>query len=355
MASAIYLLTSPSGKMYIGQSMNIEGRMASYSKYNAPTQRALFFAIKKHGFSNFTIEYLYRNEKPLMNERVVLDAIEKFAIKKFKTTEKGVGYNLQGGGTSGYSHSKETTKLIGDAQRGELNHRYGKSHTNEWKADASIRMKNSSHNLKYRSKEDIASDRVKQRIATSKLTYQYGTDGKFIREWRSQREAHKGLGVGGNSLWYALIEKDGYNFSGGYCWSWSKSDYIEPKIKQTPVAVSVYDMDGSLIKTFEYVSEYRRSPMIINTEVVFSNGKTRFIGYAELFRNGLIDGVKRGPRYGAIVGTTTRKRQSEFHLGEIPWNKGVKMRESSRLKMIETKRLRQERLNLEQYGKDYQF
>jgi len=336
--------------MYIGQSINVSDRMNTYRNFGAKNQRALDFAIKKYGFDNFSIRFLYRNERPYKNEKIILDAIEKFAIKKFKTTEKGVGYNLQGGGTKGYKHSTETAKMIGDAQRGELNHMYGKSHSEEWRKLASIRMRNSSHNLRYRSKEDKALDIAKQKIVVSTPTYQYGLDGKFIREWRSQRDVHRELGVGTNSLWNALREYNGYNFSGGCYWSWTKMDSIEPKIKQMPIAVSVYDMDGSLIKTFEYVSEYKRSPMIINTEIVFSNGRIQFIGYAELFRNGLIDGIKRGHRYGAIVDAITLKRQSESHLGQTSWNKGISPKRSSVLKGIETRRLK--RL---QYEKDYKL
>ena len=339
MASAVYMLTSPSGKAYIGQSIDVDNRMRAYKTKYATKQLYLHAALNKYGFENFKLEYLYKNDTPHQRERFILDAIEKYAIKKYNTTDSKIGYNLRVGGTNGYSHSKETATKIGDAQRGELNHRFGKKNTEEWKLQASNRMKNATYNLKYLDRSKI--DQTKHLTAVSRKIYQYGLDGLFIKEWSSQRLAERTLGLtkGAISVSFWRYKKD-VSFYAGFLWSKTKEEkVISPKI-DVNVGVSVYDMDGSLIKRYESIASYRKAKKLINTEVAYDNGKIRFISYGKLLRAGLIDGIKHGPRYRATVDHITLERQSRSHIGHTAWNKGIPMRESSKLKMLETKRLK---------------
>lgn len=51
----IYKITSPSGKIYIGQSVNIERRFLDYKKSLKKSQIKLYNSIKKYGkFKNKT-------------------------------------------------------------------------------------------------------------------------------------------------------------------------------------------------------------------------------------------------------------------------------------------------------------
>ena len=63
----IYKITSPSGKIYIGQSVNIERRKSEYKSYCHKGK--LNNSIKKHGFENHTFEILEECEIEKLNER----------------------------------------------------------------------------------------------------------------------------------------------------------------------------------------------------------------------------------------------------------------------------------------------
>lgn len=54
----IYKITNPNGKIYIGQSINIEKRFYAYSKMHCRKQPALYASLIKHGIKNHKFEIL---------------------------------------------------------------------------------------------------------------------------------------------------------------------------------------------------------------------------------------------------------------------------------------------------------
>ena len=54
----IYKITSPSGKIYIGQSVNIANRLSKYKNLNCKSQRVLYNSIVKHGWEAHKFEVL---------------------------------------------------------------------------------------------------------------------------------------------------------------------------------------------------------------------------------------------------------------------------------------------------------
>ena len=54
----IYKITSPTGRIYIGQSKNFEKRFSDYRRGRCPQQRRLFNSLFKHGFVNHSIEII---------------------------------------------------------------------------------------------------------------------------------------------------------------------------------------------------------------------------------------------------------------------------------------------------------
>ena len=115
-------------KLYIGQTTrSLNDRIHDYyneSKYpNSHRHRPISDAMNKYGFDNFHFEILEDN----ITDRETLDILEKEYIEKFDTCDPSKGYNLERGGNSAGKHSEETRRKIGDAQRGEKNHMYGKT------------------------------------------------------------------------------------------------------------------------------------------------------------------------------------------------------------------------------------
>ena len=58
MKGYIYKITSPSGKIYIGQTNDIEKRKINYEKLLCKAQRLLYSSIKKYGWDNHKLEVL---------------------------------------------------------------------------------------------------------------------------------------------------------------------------------------------------------------------------------------------------------------------------------------------------------
>lgn len=100
----IYKITSPSGKIYIGQTRNFKGLISRYKDNKCKNQRKLCFSLLKYGFENHTLEILEECSIEQLNER------EIYYIKHFDTFETDHGMNLTSGGSNPII-SEETKKL----------------------------------------------------------------------------------------------------------------------------------------------------------------------------------------------------------------------------------------------------
>lgn len=92
----IYKITSPNGKVYIGQSVNIEKRFYSYTKlHNCKSQVVLYRSFLKHGVENHIFETLEECLEIELNNKEryyqdAFDAIGKNGLnsKLTKSTDK---------------------------------------------------------------------------------------------------------------------------------------------------------------------------------------------------------------------------------------------------------------------------
>lgn len=96
----IYKITNKvTGKIYIGQSKQIEKRFKEHirhSRLNTRNARTpLHSDIKRYGSDNFAFEVLEECEMSLLSER------EKFYIAKYNSTNPEIGYNITKGGIGG--------------------------------------------------------------------------------------------------------------------------------------------------------------------------------------------------------------------------------------------------------------
>lgn len=105
----IYKITSPSNKIYVGQTWNTKRRIYLYSIYHCCGQRKLFNSLKKYGWESHKWEMLY--ELPADIDQNTLDRYESFYIDQFK--EAGLELlNIKNGGSRG-KHAEETKRKIG--------------------------------------------------------------------------------------------------------------------------------------------------------------------------------------------------------------------------------------------------
>lgn len=63
----IYKITSPSNRIYIGQSVNIEKRFRNYRNHNCVRQKRLFMSLNKYGHEKHFFEILEECSKDLLN------------------------------------------------------------------------------------------------------------------------------------------------------------------------------------------------------------------------------------------------------------------------------------------------
>ncbi len=109
MKTGIYCLTSPSGKSYIGQSVNIEKRLSVYRLLFCKGQRKLYNALLKHGFDSFDVKVLEECDRTDLSSR------EVFWINFLDTV--ATGYNLKEGGHNGI-YSEESKARMSKATKG---------------------------------------------------------------------------------------------------------------------------------------------------------------------------------------------------------------------------------------------
>ena len=108
MKGIIYKYTSPSGKCYIGQTINEKERKNQHKRTyikveNLKLDTAFYKSIRKYGWENFNYEVLETVDESKKNIFNVLNTLEIMYIKKYDSYNNG--YNLCLGGNSGITNA----------------------------------------------------------------------------------------------------------------------------------------------------------------------------------------------------------------------------------------------------------
>lgn len=183
----IYLLESPIGEVYIGQSRNIKSRISVYRRCKNMTQPKLYESLKKHGYENHKVSVLAH--LPTNVSQDALDVSEKAYISLYKKAGRKMLNISKGGGAPMYgkTHSEKTRLEQSKRYSGVNNPNYGKGcfgNTN----------------------------------GRSRVILQYDIDGNFIREWDTVTNASKELGIKRTTISSNLI---GLNKSAkGFIWKY---------------------------------------------------------------------------------------------------------------------------------------
>lgn len=124
----IYKITnSVNDKVYIGQTtLKLSKRIHGYKNdvfYKKDGEvRPIIAAMRKYGFDKFHFEIL----EDSITTKEELDNRERYYIQLFQSLCTQNGYNISPGGNSVGKHAESTKKKIGESQKGELNHMFGK-------------------------------------------------------------------------------------------------------------------------------------------------------------------------------------------------------------------------------------
>lgn len=110
----IYKITSPSGKIYIGSSKDIEKRIKHYKTYNCPKQYKLLHSLKKYSWENHTFEIVEECEE------IKLLSLERAWGDFYNVLSKdGLNCKLPGPDSVSQCMSNETRQKIINSNKGQ--------------------------------------------------------------------------------------------------------------------------------------------------------------------------------------------------------------------------------------------
>lgn len=205
MSAGIYKITSPSGKIYIGQSINIERRMKTYSLCKCEKQTALYNSFKKYGFDSHLMEIVF--ELNVVDVHI-LNLLEVAFIKYFDCLSPN-GLNITPGG----GNWVPTDKTIEKMRMASL----GRKHSRETKDKLSLlklelgMSENHKNNIRLSNK------------ARALSVDQYTKGGDYIKTFNSITEAANTVGCDGASI-TAVCKNSRHNKSAkGYGWKYTNN------------------------------------------------------------------------------------------------------------------------------------
>ena len=212
--SGIYMWTSPSGKSYIGQSVNLQKRKGTFLRFgNIYGGQKINCARKKYHHKslwNYTIlEYCGIDD---------LDEREEYYISLYNTINNG--YNCESGGHENKIVSDESKQKMSDAKKGkycgENSPLYGKHLTDEHKRKISEARKGEKHPMYGKHRDDETKDKI--RLRHNKAVVQYTKEGEFVAEYESALVAKNITGIDSSNIIKCCLGK--LKSAGGFKWSY---------------------------------------------------------------------------------------------------------------------------------------
>jgi group I intron endonuclease len=208
----IYKITSPSGKIYIGQTTNYSKRYNAYKNHKCKGQPKLFASIEKYGFINHTIEIVKECQVEYLNY------YERYYQEYYESVLNGL--NLRYTATTDKSGfmSEESKKKMSDSGKGKVMSEewrknlsiagMGRKHTEEEKQKISQANKGKKKTAEHIAKVQatLKTMQMPKRSEETKLLQslnsgrskkvnQYDLEGNFINQFRSNSEASRQLGI----------------------------------------------------------------------------------------------------------------------------------------------------------------
>jgi len=124
--SGIYKITSPNGKVYIGESVNLKNRCKFYLSPNRiKKQRALYNSLLKYGVNQHFFEVIEFCDVTDLKER------ERHFQEFYNSVNNGLNCFYSSTKNKLKKHSEETIMIMSIKSSGTNNPFYGKKHTDE--------------------------------------------------------------------------------------------------------------------------------------------------------------------------------------------------------------------------------
>lgn len=229
--SGIYKITSPSGKIYIGQSIDIRKRLNYYKNLRNKQQPKLYNSFLKYGVDAHKFEIIELCMQKYLNN------VERYYQQKYDTVNNGLNLMYVKNEYFNGKHSEETRKKISDGLKGKPLHKNTRKaiiltnktrvlspETIEKMRKAQIGKKASEETKAKQLAKRIGlkrTDETKQKLRDSspnkKAIIQYDLEMNFIAEYTSLSNAYRALGkTCCSSICNCLKGK--YNTAYGFIW-----------------------------------------------------------------------------------------------------------------------------------------
>lgn len=220
----IYKITSPTGRIYVGQTNCFKRRQYDYKcNRNRLSNSTILKSVRKYGWDAHKMEIIEEVVDALMDER------EIFWIQKLRSFyyENKRGMNLTKGGNVNRQPWKHDKRRVAKARLrcGEKSANFGK----KWPEEMKLRIANgvSKYNIE-NGKKPLELCRLKSVEMLSVPIVVYNVDGDFVGEYSSVKLAALTLGVDRKTLNDAL---NGKQFHGGGYIPKRKTDKYPLKIE----------------------------------------------------------------------------------------------------------------------------
>jgi len=236
----IYKITSPSGKIYIGQSIDTKKREKEYLNIsNCKGQRKLYNSLVKYGFSEHTFEVVEQCEVEVLNER------ERHWQDYYNVLKEGLNCRLTGTrDKSGRMSKYSIEKMSQSSGKAILQYTTEGVLVQEWKSikEAAKILKVDTTNISACCRNKIKSSGgfiwryrvniVENTIQVKKVGYQsqieklnkpilqYDKSSNFIREWKSLTEVTNMLGIRQGDISACLTGRQ--RVAKGFIWKYKK-------------------------------------------------------------------------------------------------------------------------------------
>lgn len=252
----IYKITTPTGRLYVGQTKNLSKRIGTY-KHKAKNYKGTILILKsisKYGWDAHKLEIIEEVKESILDER------EIFWIDELRTYiyqyPEGNGINLKTGGASGGGQWKHDTNRVSramKAMKGSGNHFYQKKHSEETKGK--IGQKAKKRNLE--SGQTVPKwGAEKGRTRVMRKVNCFNDKGDFVVTCESATEAGRKFGVD-----ISLVVKictGRYNNSNGFTFRYFTGENVssvKPIVKRkTFVKRPVVMIKDNLEVVAEYIS-----------------------------------------------------------------------------------------------------
>jgi len=205
---SIYKISSPSNKIYIGQSSNIKKRFNNYKNLHCKGQSKLYNSLKKYGWEQHKFEIIHELPEDVTQE--IVNTYEDYYLQQYKEC-KFDAMNIREAGSRG-KDNEETKRKKSISLKGK---KLGKLSTGSGRKPGF----NISIDIRQKMSKPKSMQRTKNHsLKLSKSIIQYDLQNNFIKEWSSINQAQTELN--NKSINSCLLGK--CKTAGGYLWSYNK-------------------------------------------------------------------------------------------------------------------------------------